>query len=110
MKLQSVIKKQFRCVGATDLVIKMCTAENVGVVNSRLQVPRYQTKSWKRAPDPADQIEHAGQAKTGAGQFVLGSERPARQSVHDHDKLEFMRGYNLKLDIDPSFDATFHTR
>jgi len=57
-------------------VIKDVRSGNIGVVNSRLQVPRYEDDKLEASSlILADQIEHVPAKQIGAGQFVLGSSK-----------------------------------
>src|SRR5438445_3857151 len=86
-----------------DLVIKDVQSGNVGVVNSRLQVPRYADEKLEASSlILADQIEHVPAKQIGAGQFVLGSSKVRPRLEGDFttaDKLGiYMQVYNLKPD------------
>ena len=86
-----------------DLVIKDVQSGNVGVVNSRLQVPRYEDDKLEASSlILADQIEHVPAKQIGAGQFVLGSSKVRPRMEGDFttaDKLGiYMQVYNLKPD------------
>lgn len=86
-----------------DLVIKDVQSGNVGVVNSRLAVPRYEDDKLEASSlILADQIEHVPAKQIGAGQFVLGSSKVRPRLEGDFttaDKLGiYMQVYNLKPD------------
>src|SRR5215472_3139174 len=86
-----------------DLVIKDVQSGNVGVVNSRLQVPRFEDdKLDSSSLILADQIEHVPAKQIGTGQFVLGSSKVRPRLEGDFttaDKLGiYMQVYNLKPD------------
>jgi GWxTD domain-containing protein len=86
-----------------DLVIKDVQSGNVGVINSRLQVPRYEDDKLESSSlILADQIEHVPAKQIGAGQFVLGSSKVRPRMEGDFttaDKLGiYMQVYNLKPD------------
>ncbi len=86
-----------------DLVIKDVQSGNVGVINSRLQVPRYDDDKLESSSlILADQIEHVPAKQIGAGQFVLGSSKVRPRLEGDFttaDKLGiYMQVYNLKPD------------
>jgi GWxTD domain-containing protein len=86
-----------------DLVIKDVQSGNVGVINSRLQVPRYEDDKLESSTlILADQIEHVPAKQIGAGQFVLGSSKVRPRLERDFttaDKLGiYMQVYNLKPD------------
>jgi hypothetical protein len=81
----------------------------VGVVNTRLQVPRYEDEKLEASSlILADQIEHVPAKQIGAGQFVLGSSKVRPRLEGDftnQDKLGiYMQVYNLKPD-----DKTHHS-
>jgi GWxTD domain-containing protein len=86
-----------------DLVIKDVQSGNVGVINARLQVPRYEDDKLESSSlILADQIEHVPAKQIGAGQFVLGSSKVRPRMEGDFttaDKLGiYMQVYNLKPD------------
>ncbi len=86
-----------------DIVIKDVESGNVGVVNERLAVPRYdEDKLEASSLILADQIEHVPAKQIGLGQFVLGSSkvRPRLDgSFATTDKLGiYLQVYNLKPD------------
>src|SRR5438445_707877 len=88
---------------APPVKIKDLHSVNVGVVNSRLQVPRYQDEKLEASSlILADQIEHVPAKQIGAGQFVLGSSKVRPRLEGDFttaDKLGiYMQVYNLKPD------------
>ena len=106
LKLQSIYQKAVPLrpgLYRLDLVIKDVQSGNVGVVNSRLQVPRYEDDkletSWLIL---ADQIEHVPAKQIGNGQFVLGSSKVRPRMEGDFttaDRLGiYMQVYNLKPD------------
>jgi hypothetical protein len=73
------------------------------VVNSRLQVPRYEDDKLETSSlILADQIEHVPAKQIGSGQFVLGSSKVRPKLDGDFttaDKLGiYMQVYNLKPD------------
>src|SRR2546428_3401547 len=76
LKLQSIYQKAVPLrpgLYRLDLVIKDVQSGNVGVVNSRLQVPRYEDDKLEASSlILADQIEHVPAKQIGARQFVLG--------------------------------------
>jgi GWxTD domain-containing protein len=106
VKLQSIYQKAIPLrpgLYRLDLVIKDVQSGNVGVVNSRLQVPRYQDEKLEASSlILADQIEHVPAKQIGAGQFVLGSSKVRPRLEGDfttNDKLGiYMQVYNLKPD------------
>src|ERR1700726_4140074 len=86
-----------------DIVIKDVQSGNVGVVNTRLAVPRYdEDKLEASSLILADQIEHVPAKQIGTGQFVLGSSKVRPRLGGDFttaDKLGiYMQVYNLKPD------------
>ncbi len=86
-----------------DIVIKDVQSGNVGVVNTRLAVPRYADDKLEASTlILADQIERVPAKQVGLGQFVLGSSkvRPKlNQEFAASDKLGiFLQVYNLKVD------------
>jgi len=86
-----------------DIVIKDVQSGNVGVVNARLAVPRYdEDKLEASSLILADQIERVPAKQVGLGQFVLGASkvRPRlNQEFTTADKMGiFLQVYNLKVD------------
>jgi GWxTD domain-containing protein len=104
VKLQSIYQKAVPLrpgLYRLDLVIKDVQSGNVGVVNSRLQVPRYADEKLESSSlILADQIEHVPAKQIGAGQFVLGSSKVRPRLEGDFtDRMGFyMQVYNLKPD------------
>jgi len=106
VKLQSIYQKAVPLrpgLYRLDLVIKDVQSGNVGVVNSRLQVPRYEDDKLETSSlILADQIEHVPAKQIGSGQFVLGSSKVRPRLEGDFttaDKLGiYMQVYNLKPD------------
>src|SRR5438477_3586461 len=106
LKLQSIYQKAIPLrpgLYRLDLVIKDVQSGNIGVVNSRLQVPRYEDEKLEASSlILADQIEHVPAKQIGAGQFVLGSSKVRPRLEGDFttsDKLGiYMQVYNLKPD------------
>src|SRR5216110_1062647 len=106
LKLQSIYQKAIPLrpgLYRLDLVIKDVQSGNIGVVNSRLQVPRYEDD--KLEPSSlilADQLERVPAKQIGAGQFVLGSSKVRPRLDADFttaDRLGiYMQVYNLKPD------------
>jgi hypothetical protein len=96
-----------------DLVIKDVQSGNVGVVNTRLAVPRYEDDKLEASSlILADDIEHVPTKQVGSGQFVIGSSkvRPRLEAdFTNQDKLGiYMQVYNLKPDDKThKSDATF---
>jgi len=106
LKLQSIYQKAIPLrpgLYRLDLVIKDVQSGNIGVVNSRLQVPRYEDEKLEASSlILADQIEHVPAKQIGSGQFVLGSSKVRPRLEGDFttaDKLGiYMQVYNLKPD------------
>src|SRR5712671_2230018 len=106
LKLQSIYQKAVPLrpgLYRLDLVIKDVQSGNIGVVNSRLQVPRYEDDKLEASSlILADQIEHVPAKQIGSGQFVLGSSKVRPRLEGDFttaDKLGiYMQVYNLKPD------------
>jgi GWxTD domain-containing protein len=119
VKLQSIYQKAIPLrpgLYRLDLVIKDVHSGNVGVVNSRLQVPRYEDEKLEASSlILADQIEHVPAKQIGAGQFVLGSSKVRPRMEGDFTSADrlgiYMQVYNLKPDekthrSDSSFQYT----
>jgi hypothetical protein len=106
VKLQSIYQKAVPLrpgLYRLDLVIKDVQSGNIGVVNSRLAVPRYEDEKLEASSlILADQIEHVPAKQIGAGQFVLGSSKVRPRLDADFttsDKLGiYMQVYNFKPD------------
>jgi hypothetical protein len=106
LKLQSIYQKAVPLrpgLYRLDLVIKDVQSGNIGVVNTRLQVPRYEDDKLEASSlILADQIEHVPAKQIGAGQFVLGSSKVRPRLEGDFttaDRLGiYMQVYNLKPD------------
>ena len=106
LKLQSIYQKAVPLrpgLYRLDLVIKDVQSGNVGVVNTRLAVPRYDDDKLEASSlILADQIEHVPAKQIGSGQFVLGSSKVRPRLEGDFttaDKLGiYMQVYNLKPD------------
>jgi len=86
-----------------DVVIKDVNSGNVGAVNTRRAVPRYEDEKLEASTlILADQIEHVPAKQIGTGQFVLGSSkvRPRLDAAFTTaDKLGiYLQIYNLKGD------------
>jgi GWxTD domain-containing protein len=86
-----------------DLVIKDVQSGNVGVVNTRLAVPRFEDEKLAASTlILADQIEHVPAKQIGTGQFVLGSSKVRPRMDGDFttaDKLGiYLQVYNFKPD------------
>jgi len=106
LKMQSIYQKAVPLrpgLYRLDLVIKDVQSGNVGVINSRLAVPRYNDEKLEASSlIIADQIEHVPAKQIGSGQFVLGSSKVRPRLEADFttaDKLGvYMQVYNLKPD------------
>ena len=106
LKLQSIYQKAVPLrpgLYRLDIVIKDVKSGNVGVINTRLQVPKYDDDSLEASSlILADQLEHVPAKQIGTGQFVLGSSkvRPKLDAEFtSNDKLGiYMQVYNLKPD------------
>src|SRR6202045_3704385 len=106
LKLQSIYQKAVPLrpgLYRLDIVIKDVKSGNVGVINTRLQVPRYGDETLEASSlILADQLEHVPAKQIGTGQFVLGSSkvRPKLDGEFASDiKLGiYMQVYNLKPD------------
>lgn len=106
LKLQSIYQKAVPLrpgLYRLDLVVKDVQSGNVGVINSRLAVPRYEDEKLECSTlILADQIEHVPAKQIGTGQFVLGSSKVRPRLDGDftpNEKLGiYMQVYNLKPD------------
>src|SRR5579859_2465774 len=86
-----------------DIVVKDVQSGNVGVVNTRLAVPRYEDDKLDASTlILADQLEHVPAKQIGTGQFVLGSTKVRPRLASDFttaDRLGiYLQVYNLKPD------------
>ena len=86
-----------------DIVVKDVNSGNVGAINTRLAVPRYDEEKLEASSlILADQIERVPAKQIGTGQFVLGSSkvRPKLDaSFNTSDKMGiYLQVYNLKPD------------
>jgi GWxTD domain-containing protein len=106
LKLSSIYQKSLPLrpgLYRLDLVIKDVDSGNVGAVNTRLAVPRYEDDKLEASSlILADQIEHVPAKQIGTGQFVLGSSKVRPRLDGDFttaDKLGiYLQIYNLKTD------------
>jgi GWxTD domain-containing protein len=106
LKLQSIYQKAVPLrpgLYRLDIVIKDVKSGNVGVINTRLQVPKYDDDALEASSlILADQLEHVPAKQIGTGQFVLGSSkvRPKLDAEFtNNEKLGiYMQVYNLKPD------------
>jgi GWxTD domain-containing protein len=86
-----------------DIVIKDTTSENVGVVNARLAVPRFQDDTLSSSSlILADEINRVSSKDIGLGQFVIGDVkvRPKIDGsfAQNGPMGVFLQIYNLKVD------------
>ncbi|MGB9465062.1 MAG: GWxTD domain-containing protein [Candidatus Acidiferrum sp.] len=106
LKLQSIYQKAVPLrpgLYRLDIVIKDVQSGNVGVVNTRLAVPRYADEKLDASTlILADQLEHVPAKQIGTGQFVLGSTKVRPRLESDFttaDRLGiYLQVYNLKSD------------
>src|ERR1700740_3294531 len=106
VKLQSIYQKAVPLrpgLYRLDIFIKDVKSGNFGVINTRLQVPRYDDDTLEASSlILADQLEHVPAKQIGTGQFVLGSSkvRPKLDGEFpSNEKLGiYMQVYNLKPD------------
>src|SRR5260370_16289703 len=106
VKLQSIYQKAIPLrpgLYRLDIVIKDVKSGNVGVINTRLQVPKFDDETLEASSlILADQLEHVPAKQIGTGQFVLGSSkvRPKLDGEFPaNEKLGiYMQVYNLKPD------------
>src|ERR1700719_1003676 len=108
LKLQSIYQKAVPLrpgLYRLDIVIKDVKSGNVGVINTRLQVPRYDDDTLEASSlimaDGA-KLEHVPSKQIGTGQFVLGSTKVVPRLDADFASTEklgiYMQVYNLKAD------------
>jgi GWxTD domain-containing protein len=86
-----------------DVVVKDVNSNNVGALNTRLAVPRYEEEKLASSTlILADQIQRVSSKDIGVGQFVLGDVkvRPKLEaSFTPDDRMGiFLQVYNLKTD------------
>jgi hypothetical protein len=88
-----------------DIVVKDMNSGNVGVVNTRLQVPRFPDEKLQLSSlITADLVENLPPSQVGSGPFVIGANkvRPsvAGEFLRSRDKQLnlWFQVYNLKLD------------
>src|SRR3989442_715387 len=108
LKLQSIYQKAVPLrpgLYRLDLVIKDVQSGNIGVVNTRLAVPRYEDEKLEPSSlilADGNKLEHVQSKQIGTGQFVLGSTKVVPRLEGDFttaDKLGiYMQVYNLKPD------------
>jgi len=88
-----------------DMVVKDINSGNVGVVNTRLQVPRFPDERLQLSSlILADSVESLPPSQVGSGPFILGANK-VRPSVtgeflrsRDKEVKLWFQVYNLKLD------------
>jgi GWxTD domain-containing protein len=108
LKLQSIYQKAVPlrpCPYRLDIVIKDVKSGNVGVVNTRLQVPRFEDDKLDASSlivADGSKLEHVPSKQIGTGQFVLGSTKVVPRldaSFTSNEKLGiYMQVYNLTPD------------
>jgi GWxTD domain-containing protein len=106
LKLQSIYQQAVPLrpgLYRLDIVIKDVQSGNVGVVNTRLAVPRFADEKLDASTlILADQLEHVPAKQIGTGQFVLGSTKVRPRLDSDFatsDRLGiYLQIYNLKPD------------
>jgi len=108
MKLQSIYQKAVPLrpgLYRLDLVIKDVQSGNVGVVNTRLAVPRFEDEKLESSSlilADGGKLEHVPSKQIGTGQFVLGSTKVVPRLEGDFTTAEklgiYMQVYNLKPD------------
>src|SRR5438876_7022392 len=108
VKLQSIYQKAVPLrpgLYRLDLVIKDVQSGNVGVVNSRLQVPRYADEKLEASSlilADGNKLEHVPSKQIGTGQFVIGSTKVVPRLEGDFNTGEklgiYLQLYNLKVD------------
>src|SRR5467141_1404800 len=108
LKLQSIYQKAVPLrpgLYRLDLVIKDVRSGNIGVVNSRLQVPRFDDDKLDTSSlilADGNKFEHVPSKQIGTGQFVLGSTKVVPRLEADFTTAErlgiYMQIYNLKPD------------
>src|SRR6267154_1708455 len=108
VKLQSIYQKAIPLrpgLYRLDIVIKDVKSGNVGVVNTRLQVPRFEDDKLEASSlivADGGKLEHVPSKQIGTGQFVLGSTKVVPRLDGDFATTEklgiYMQVYNLKPD------------
>jgi len=106
LKLQSIYQKAVPLrpgLYRLDIVIKDVQSGNVGVINTRLAVPRYADEKLDASTlILADQLEHVPAKQIGTGQFVLGSTKVRPRLNSDFTTSDrmgiYLQVYNLKPD------------
>jgi GWxTD domain-containing protein len=108
IKLQSIYQKAIPLrpgLYRLDIVIKDVKSGNVGVVNTRLQVPRFEDDKLEASSliiADGSKLEHVPSKQIGTGQFVLGSTKVVPRLDGEFATTEklgiYMQVYNLKPD------------
>ncbi len=108
VKLQSIYQKAIPLrpgLYRLDIVIKDVKSGNVGVVNTRLQVPRFEDDKLEASSlviADGSKLEHVPSKQIGTGQFVLGSTKVVPRLDGEFASSEklgiYMQVYNLKPD------------
>src|SRR5438270_1274652 len=108
LKLQSIYQKAVPLrpgLYRLDIVIKDVKSGNVGVINTRLQVPKFEDDQLETSSlivADGGKLEHVPSKQIGTGQFVLGSTKVVPRLDGDflaNEKLGiYMQVYNLKPD------------
>jgi GWxTD domain-containing protein len=108
VKLQSIYQKAIPLrpgLYRLDIVIKDVKSGNVGVVNTRLQVPRFEDDKLEASSlivADGGKLEHVPSKQIGTGQFVLGSTKVVPRLDGEFSSAEklgiYMQIYNLKPD------------
>jgi GWxTD domain-containing protein len=108
LKLQSIYQKAVPLrpgLYRLDIVLKDVKSGNVGVVNTRLQVPRFEDDKLDASSlivADGSKLEHVPSKQIGTGQFVLGSTKVVPRldgEFSPNEKLGiYMQVYNLKPD------------
>jgi GWxTD domain-containing protein len=108
VKMQSIYQKAIPLrpgLYRLDIVIKDVKSGNVGVINTRLQVPRFEDDKLEASSlivADGGKLEHVPSKQIGTGQFVLGSTKVVPRldgEFANSEKLGiYMQVYNLKPD------------
>jgi GWxTD domain-containing protein len=108
VKLQSIYQKAIPLrpgLYRLDIVIKDVKSGNVGVINTRLQVPRFEDDKLETSSlivADGSKLEHVPSKQIGTGQFVLGSTKVVPRIDGEFQSSEklgiYMQVYNLKPD------------
>jgi GWxTD domain-containing protein len=108
LKLQSIYQKAVPLrpgLYRLDIVVKDVKSGNVGVINTRLQVPKFEDDQLETSSlivADGGKLEHVPSKQIGTGQFVLGSTKVVPRLDGDFQASEklgiYMQVYNLKPD------------